>query len=74
MRWVIVALGLLLSACSAKFEFGRGIPLNIPLGDKVIEEPNGEVVVEPPASPIEQTITAMSQAQTLRILTRQLAR
>jgi hypothetical protein len=74
MRWV-VALSFLLSACSADFSIGpnRG-RFSIPPGDKVVEEPNGEVIVEPAATPIENLITGLSQAQTVRTLTRQLAR
>jgi hypothetical protein len=41
----------------------------------VVVEPNGQVVQAAPTEPaIETVITAMSQAQTLRTLTRQLAR
>jgi hypothetical protein len=74
MRWV-VALSFLLSACSADISIGRrGPPLVAPPGEKIIEEPNGEVIVEPAASPIEMVITGLTQAQTVRTLTRQLAR
>jgi hypothetical protein len=75
MRWV-VALSLLLSACSADLRIGPAnrAPFTVPPGDKVVEEPNGEVIVEPAASPIEMVITGLSQAQTVRTLTRQLAR
>jgi hypothetical protein len=75
MRWVIV-LGFLLSACSADISIGRGprAPLIVPPGEKVIEEPNGEVITEPAASPIEMVITGLGQAQAVRTLTRQLAR
>jgi hypothetical protein len=74
MRWVI-ATSFLLSACSADLRLGPArTPLVAPPGDKVVEEPNGEVIVEPASSPIETTITGLSQAQTLRTLVRQLAR
>lgn len=45
-------------------------------GMKTVIEPNGQVIEEPVAtlSPIESTITSLSQAQTLRTLVRQLAR
>jgi hypothetical protein len=74
MRWV-VALSFLLSACSADLRLGPArTGFTIPPGDKVVEEPNGEVIVEPAATPIETMITGLSQAQTVRTLVRQLAR
>jgi hypothetical protein len=74
MRWVI-ALSFLLSACSADLKLGPArTPLIVPPGEKVIEEPNGEVIAEPAPSPIDTVITGLSQAQTVRTLTRQLAR
>jgi hypothetical protein len=75
MRWVI-AISFLLSACSADLRIGPAnrTPLIAPPGEKVIEEPDGTVIAEPVTTPIETTITGLSQAQTLRTLVRQLAR
>jgi hypothetical protein len=74
MRWV-VALSFLLSACSADLRLGPArTPIVAPPGEKVVEEPNGEVIVEPATTPIDTVITGLSQAQTVRTLTRQLAR
>jgi hypothetical protein len=61
------------SGCSADFEIGRPRPQPVvaPAGATVIE-PNGTEIIEPGA--IETVITGLSQAQTVRTLTRQLAR
>jgi hypothetical protein len=64
-----------LTGCSASFEIARPRPPIVApaagAGTTVIE-PNGEVIEE--ASPIQNTLTSLSQAQELRTLIRQLAR
>ena len=69
-----IGLALTLASCSAGFEIARPkAPVVIPAaGATTIVEPNGEVIEEKPA--IETVITGLSQAQTVRTLTRQLAR
>jgi hypothetical protein len=75
-RMLALLSTLTLAGCSWQGSLFGGRPaiIQVPPGEKVIEEPNGAVIAEPVASPIETTITGMSQAQTLRMLTRQLAR
>jgi hypothetical protein len=75
MRVLLIASNLLLTGCSGSFEFGRPAqPVVLPAhaGETIIE-PNGAVVEDRPA-PIETVITGLSQAQTVRTLTRALAR
>jgi hypothetical protein len=69
-----IALGLALAGCSASFEIGRPKPVVIPpaAGATTIIEPDGAVIEERPA--IDTVITGLQQAQTVRSLTRQLAR
>jgi hypothetical protein len=72
------SLTLMLAGCSASFSFGppgggSGPPPAAPASARVIVEPTGQVVTAP-LDPIETVIEGLSQAQTVRTLTRQLAR
>ena len=72
---ILMAIALTLAGCSGSFELGR--PGRAPFvapppGAAAVIEPNGEEVIGPTA--IETVITGVSQAQTVRTLTRQLAR
>jgi hypothetical protein len=62
------------SGCSASFDIGRPKPALVapPAGSTAIVAPDGTEVIEPSA--IETVITGLQQAQTVRTLTRQLAR
>ena len=77
MRWMIVVT-LLLAGCSAQVQLGPSFataPLATQAGVTAVEEPDGEIVYErAPKTPIEVVITGLRQAQTVRSLTRQLAR
>ena len=77
MRWMLVAT-LFLAGCSAQVRLGPDfttVPLAPQAGVTAVEEPDGEVVYErAPKTPIEVVITGLRQAQTVRTLTRQLAR
>jgi hypothetical protein len=70
---ILAALGL--AGCSLEGRFGPPpVVVQPPAGTREIVEPSGAVLEEPATTPIETTITGMSQAQTLRTLTRQLSR
>lgn len=69
-----IGLALIASGCSGSFEFGRPARPAIvaPPGAAIVETPQGDVIETPGA--IETVITGLQQAQTVRTLTRQLAR
>jgi hypothetical protein len=65
-----------LTGCSWQGSIGRGAPIVVPPGEKTIVEPSGTIIEEPvqTQTPIDTVNTALQQAQTTRILIRQLAR
>jgi hypothetical protein len=71
----VAAIGVIaLSGCSGSIEIGRPRQSIVaPAGDTVIE-PNGTVIEPPREAAIETVLTGLSQAQSVRTLTRQLAR
>jgi hypothetical protein len=74
-RVLAMTMMALLSGCSwsgSLGPIGPAAPIVVPPGDKVVE-PNGEVI-EPAVAPIDTVIHGLAQAQTTRVLVRQLSR
>jgi hypothetical protein len=73
-RVALVVIVASLGGCTWEGSIGRPPLIAVPAGDREVVEPNGSVIVEPEQIPIETVITGLSQAQTVRTLTRALAR
>ena len=77
MRWLGFIV-ILLSGCSLQGSIGPQPigPLILPPGEKIVASPVGPIEVPdaPAAPPIETVLTGLSQAQTVRLLVRQLSR
>ena len=74
MTWRVVFIAFALTGCSWQGSILGGPPIIAPPpGERVIATPNGTVIEEPAAPPIETVITGLSQAQAVRTYVRQLS-
>jgi hypothetical protein len=75
MLWRAAALigGLSVAGCSWQGSLFQP-SIVVPPGEKIVAGPSGAAIEEPDATPIETVITGLSQAQTTRMLVRQLSR